>query len=548
MRRATFAVFAAVPGLLVALFIALPLGLLFARSFAQGPMIFLDVVRNPSSRGALRNSLVVASGVALFALLLGAPLGAALARLRVAGARALGTLLVLPLAAPSYVWAMAWIALAAPRAGYLNRALGHAVFNVYGLGGIVFVEGLALFPLVLLPTRAALQSADPSLEEAARIGGAGPLRAFFTGSLPLALPSALSGALLAFLASLSSFGVPYLLGVATERPALVATTRIYQALALGDGREVSSAIALCLVLLLFAAGAQLLASRVRRSRPLGAGKGRRIAPLEAPALARAAGLFCWSAAAVSVLLPVASIVLSALTLRFGEPPGPGNLTLAQFRDVLGKRDVREALMHSFWLALCAALCVVVLGVALAFLRRRTRAGALLLRLAEAPFAVPGSVLALALLIAFAQELRLVAFERVTLVFQLSGTLWMLGVAYTVKYLAFGARSADDAFRALDPALEEAARISGAGPVRAFADVALPLARPALLAAFILAFLPAATELTMSVLLAGPRTQVLGTVLFELASYADPPSAAVLACLVLALAASADLTLRRLVPR
>ena len=541
MRRTALAI--ALPLLLI--FIVLPLGLLFARSFSEGPSLYLAVLRSPMNRAALGNSLRVALGVAGVALLLGTPLGIALARLQLAGSRALGTLLVLPLAAPSYVWAMAWIALASPRAGWLNRLAGAQLFDIYGLPGIVFVEGLALFPLVLLPTRAALESADPSLEEAARIGGAGPLRAFLTGSFPLALPPAASGALLAFLASLSSFGVPYLLGVATERPALVATTRIYQALALGDAREVNSAIALCLILLVFAAAAQLLASRVRRSGPQGSGKGRRIGRLAAPGLARTASVLAWSIASLSVLLPVLAILLSALTRRYGEPPFPGNLTLGQFREVLGKREVREALLHSLSLALCAGLAVVALGALLAFLRRRTALGPLLLRLAEAPAAVPGSVLALALLFAFAQEVRLVAFGRVSLILELSGTLWLLGIAYAIKYLAFGARSADDALRALDPSLEEAARISGASAGQAFVSVALPLARPALLAAFILVFLPAATELTMSALLAGPRAQVLGTVLFDLASYADPPSAAVLACIVLLLAAAADLSLRRL---
>ena len=141
-------------------------------------------------------------------------------------------------------------------------------------------------------------------------------------------------------------------------------------------------------------------------------------------------------------------------------------------------------------------------------------------------------------------MRVILLDRATVTFEVMGTLWILGIAYSVKYLAFGARASDDAFRAIDPALEEAARISGAGPGRAFLDVALPLARPALIAAWILAFLPAATELTMSVLLVGPKTQVLGTVLFELASYADPPSAAVLACVVLVIAAGADILLRR----
>ena len=434
------------------------------------------------------------------------------------------------------------------------------IADVFGLPGIIFVETLALYPLVLLPARAALQAVDPSLEEAARSCGAGPLRAFGIGSLPLALPAAISGALLAFLAALSSFGVPYLLGVAAAPPRLTATTRIYQSLSLGSACDERAAVALCVLLLVFAAAAFALSARLQRRAPAqGGGKGRRSAPLHAPRLAGPAALFAWTVASIAVLLPIAAIVLSAFTRRFGDPPGPGNLTLAQFLAVLGKAYVRAALWHSALVASFAASAVVLTGIAIAWVRRglSARAGdgrgrraaarlaSALIRLAEAPYAVPGSVLALAFLLAFSQEVRFVFAHRVALVFALPGTLWLLCIACAAKYLAFGVRGADDALASIDPALEEAARICGAGPLRAFCGIALPLARPALVAGFILVFLPAATELTMSVLLAGPQTQVLGTVLFELASYADPPAAAVLACLVLALAACADLVLRRL---
>ena len=542
------------PPLLV--FVALPMAVLLGKSLVDGPGVYLDAIRSPSNRAALTNTLVAGCGAALLALGVGAPLGAALARLDVRGRKLLGTLLVLPLAAPPYVWAMAWIALASPRAGWLNKlalawGLPSPLADIYGMPGIVWVLGLSLYPFVLLPTRAALESADPSLEEAARIGGAGPLRAFVTGSLPVAAPAIAAGTLTAFLGSISAFGVPYLLGVATERPVLVATTRIYQAMALGADADVRSAIALCVLLLLLAFAATFAAERAASARALSS-KGRRPRPLDAPGLTRVATAATWAFAGLAVLLPMAATLLSALTKRFGDPPLPGNLTFSQFADVLGKSDTRAALMHSAWLATASATVIVTVGLSVAFLRRRGRGSRVLsgtlARMAELPYAVPGSVLALALLLTFSQEIRFILFERVTLAVQFLGTLWILLVAYVVKYMAFGVRSADNAVRSVDPSLEEAARISGAGPGRAFFDVSLPLARPALLAAWILAFLPAATELTMSVLLSGPRSQVLGTVLFELSSYADPPSAAVLACVCLALVVAADVLLRRLTER
>lgn len=542
------------PSLLV--FVAIPMAVLLAKSLVDGPGVYLDAIRSPSNRAALANTLIAGLGTAMVALAVGAPLGAALARLNLAGKRILGTLLVLPLAAPPYVLAMAWIALASPHAGWINRVasgwgLPSPLVDIYGMPGIIWVLGLSLYPFVLLPTRAALESADPSLEEAARIGGAGPLRSFVTGSLPVAAPAIAAGTLTAFLGAISAFGVPYLLGVATERPVLVATTRIYQAMSLGAEADVRSSIAICVLLLLLAFAATFAAERAARARSLST-KGRRPRSLDAPVLTRVASGATWLFTLIAVALPMVATLLAALTKRFSDPPGPGNLTLGQFTTVLSKADTRSALLHSALLATVAATLIVTAGLSIAFLRRRGRGSphvaTALSRMAELPYAVPGSVLALALLLTFSQEIRFIFLERVTIAVSFLGTLWLLLVAYVVKYLAFGVRSADNAIVAVDPTLEEAARISGAGPGRAFFDVSLPLARPALLAAWILAFLPAATELTMSVLLAGPRSQVLGTLLFELSSYADPPSAAVLGCIALALVVAADVLLRRLTER
>ena len=538
----------------LAVFVVVPMAVLLLTSLAEGPSVYLDAMREPN-RSALVNTLVSGIGAALVSLVVGAPLGAALARLDIAGKRLLATLLVLPLAAPPYVLAMAWIFLASPHSGFLNRlaagmGLTAPLVDVYGLPGIVWVLGLSLYPFVLLPTRAALESADPSLEEAARISGAGPVRSFVTGSLPVAAPAIAAGTLTAFLGAISAFGVPYLLGVATERPVLVATTRIYQAMSLGAEADTRSSIAMCVLLLLLAFGATFAAERAARGGRALSSKGRRPRSLDAPGLTRAATAAAWLFTLVAVALPMGATVLAALTRRFGDPVSWNNLTLGQFSQVLSRADTRTALLNSAILATCSATLIVGIGLAIAFLRRRggwPGTGRVLSRTAELPYAIPGSVLALALLLTpfVSQEVRFVFLGRLAIVVSMLGTLSLLLVSYVVKYLAFGVRSADNAIVAVDPTLEEAARISGAGPGRAFLDVSLPLARPALIAAWILAFLPAATELTMSVLLAGPRSQVLGTLLFELSSYADPPSAAVLGCIALALVVAADVLLRHL---
>lgn len=182
------------------------------------------------------------------------------------------------------------------------------------------------------------------------------------------------------------------------------------------------------------------------------------------------------------------------------------------------------------LAVGAGLLVVALGLAGALLRRALpRLGKVVEPLAVWPYAVPGTVLAIALLIAFSRDLRFVFADRVAIVLALAHTSWLLLIAYVGKYLALGAQNSAEALAQVDPSLAEAARVSGAGPVRAFRDSVFPVLRPALGAAFLLTFLVCATEITMSVLLVPAGQEVLGSLLFELQSYADPSAASVLAC-------------------
>jgi len=184
----------------------------------------------------------------------------------------------------------------------------------------------------------------------------------------------------------------------------------------------------------------------------------------------------------------------------------------------------QAIGVSLGLALVAALLVGAIGLLIAMTKRRW-----LETLADAPSAIPGTVLALALLVTFSRDVRFVAFERVAFVLALGNTFWLLLLSYVVKHLALGVRSSSDALSQADPTLGEAARLSGAGRFRAFVDGIFPQLRGALSAAVLLTFLTCVSELTMSVLLIPTGHDVLGTLLFELQSYADPGAAAVIAC-------------------
>lgn len=543
------------------LFGALPLVLVTAMAFGfpHAPSVSapLAVLTSADTRAAFGNTILVSGATALFATLIGAPAAFMLARFQLPRARLLRTLLTLPAVVPPYLLGIAWIDLANPSTGVLNqlaRALGATgpIFDAYTRGGIIWVLALSFFPLVMLPVLTTLERMDASLEESARIAGASPLRALFGITLPLASPAIASGAVLVFLASAATFGVPYLLGTAGPRRIELLTTAIVNHITVGGEAAMGRAMGLSLSLLvlsLLAALAGGLATRGERRYAIVSGKGARARPLAAPPGLRRILTFSLCAVVfIAVFLPMATLFWVSLLRAWGAGFGPSNWSLDNYQRVLFEnRTTGPALLRSIGLALAAGLITVVAGATIAYARARrpnwgTRA---LEALATAPYAVPGTVLALGLLMAWSQEVRLVLFERMTLALDLFGGAWALLAAYAIKYLAFGVRLSGGGLLQIDLSLEEAARTSGATRIRGALDVVVPLLAPALAAAWLLVFLPALSEITMSILLAGPGSQVVGTVLFELQSYADPPSAAVLACLLLALTLGGNAIVRRL---
>lgn len=512
-----------------------PLALLGALVlFALGPLALLlwqaratdtswwEVWLATENLEALRGTAITSLGAAAFAFTLAVPAALLLARTDLALPGVLRALFTLPSALPPFILGMGWVSLANPRAGLLNLLLGPGTVDVYGAAGIAFVLGGAGLPLVFLPTLAALRRIDSSLEEAARLSGAGPLRTLLTVPLPLALPAALSGTALCVLFAASAFGVPYLLGVTASPPTPTLTTRIYGEILMGAG-GLPRAVALS-VELLGLATVVLLLSRALAKRgqvKLLAGKGGAVRPLPLGRWRWPLTLLVLAVAVGLVVLPLLAVALTSVQPVWGQLSG---LTTKHWGAVLTNARTLDAAGRSLLLAFATASLVTLLGLAVALTRRRW-----LETLAGAPYAVPGTVLALALLVAFSRDVRVVAFDRVAFVLALGNSLWLLLVAYTVKHLAFGARNAADGLAQVDPSLAEAARLSGATGLRAFVDATLPQLRAPLAAAFLVTFLTCMTELTLSVLLIPTGRDVLGTLLFELQSYADPGSAAVIAC-------------------
>ncbi len=521
---------------------ALPFALLALPllAFAIGPVASLlwgasVPLGSPDVQSSIYGTIITSAGAALISFLFAFPLAILLERTDLPGRTFFRTLFTLPSAVPPFIFGMGWLVLANPRAGLLNHFLGTGALDIYGPTGIAWVLGGAGLPLVFLPASAQLKRVDASLEEAARISGAGPLLALAAVSGILALPAALSGAALVFLFSASAFGVPYLLGVTASPPTFTLTTRIYSQVLMGpSGFTQASGLALILlvvatVVLLFSRAMGKL-GRVK----LATGKGLKTTPLPLGAWRTPLAILVALTGLVLVVLPLFAVFLASVQPTFGSFDG---ITFKHWGAVLSNQRTLAASGTSFALAGATAVLVCTLGLAYAFARQKLGGPLRTLEVTSTwPYAVPGTVLALALLTGYSRDVRLIAFEQVAFVLALGNTVWLLMIAWTAKHLAFGVRNASEGLAQVDVSLGEAARLSGAGPVRAFFDATLPQLKAPILAAFTLTFLTCVTEMTIAVLLVPTGQDVLGTLLFELMSYADPGAAAVLACAFILLVA------------
>jgi iron(III) transport system permease protein len=496
---------------LVGALVLTPLAYLAWRTFFDGGALTTRFVREAYAADGLlemsANSLIFAGGSTLVALLAGVPLGWLLVRTDLPLRRTFLVLALFPLVVPGVLYTIAWIFLGSPNAGLINTAVGRQVVDIFGLPGMIVVQGFHLTPLVLLLTAAAVRSLDGALEDAALAAGASLGTVLRRITLPLLRPAVLAGTLVSLIRALESFEVPALLGI--PGGTWVFTSRIFSALGrFPDGVALAGAYALPL-LALTCTGALVLASLTRRQRAYetvgGRTGGRRPLPLGAWRLPLAAGVAAYLL--VSVVLPAVTLLWIS-TQPYVDVPSResfGRMSLDGYAAVLGSPATLRAFRHSLVLGAAAATATVVIGAVVAWFA--VRSGVRGRRLADAigflPVALPGIVLGAALL----------AFW-VRAPWTVYGTLWILLIAYVTRFLPYGLRAASAAMAQLGRDLEEAAQVAGASWAQAFRRVLLPLAGPGLLAGWIMVVVFAMRELSASIVLYGPRREVVAVRIWQ----------------------------------
>jgi iron(III) transport system permease protein len=499
----------------VAYLVLVPLGFLLWRTFFEDGRPTLAHLRAAYAVGGLTTTLVstleFAAGTTLLALALGTALAWVLVRTDVPGRRLLTVGVLVPLVLPGVLHTFAWIFLAAPRTGLVNEAfhglLGVRPLHVFGLGGMIGVEGLHLAPLAFLLVAAGLRSIDPTLEEAALAAGARPLAVMRRITLALVRPALAAAALIVLVRALEAFEVPTLLG--TPGGVQVFTTRVWDAVSVSPATAVARAGAYALPLIgLTILGTALLAL-VSRGRGTYEAIGGRGFPQRRAELGR---LRFVAAGAVSIyvlvaaVLPLAALLWISLQPYYAAPSRAAlsRVTLAGYRQALSAESL-DAIKTSVLLAAGSATVVVAITALAAWLVVRTRLPGrrLVDQLALVPLALPGLVFGVALL-AFYGRPALPVY----------GTIWILLIAYVTRFLPFGMRSTSVSFLQVGRELEESARTSGASFTRTFTRVLLPLAAPGLAAGWLAVAVFSVRELSSSLLLVPPGRTVLAVELWD----------------------------------
>jgi iron(III) transport system permease protein len=236
---------------------------------------------------------------------------------------------------------------------------------------------------------------------------------------------------------------------------------------------------------------------------------------------------------------LAAITLASITKILGLPPALGNLTLDHFSEALfSSPTTLRAIRNSLLLAVLAGLIITILGAVIGYLaeRAKVKGGRAADALATFPFALPGTVIAAAVLLAYIRPIGPLT---------LFNTLWIIWLAYLMRYLAFGVRATTGPLSLMDRSLEEASRICGASSRTTFRRIVLPMLLPALFGGFFLVLIPTLRELTISVLLWSPGNETIGVVVFNLQEAGETQAAAAVAVLMLMLVGVINVAMRRL---
>jgi iron(III) transport system permease protein len=477
---------------------------------------YVKVFNTPYLRRTIFNSLPVSILSAVFSTLLGLIIALVVFKTSLPGRQLFGLAAVLPMVIPGFASSLAYIFLFG-RNGLITYKWLNLTWDIYSWRSVLILQTLGLSTTFLLIS-SVLIGVDSRVEDAARNLGASEWKVLTSVTLPLIRPALISATLLSFLRSMADFSTPYIVGGKFNTLATASYTQLIGTYNVEMASTLSMILlAVCAAVFWLYTRAQAASEKVRTATEGGKPKALRLRnPVQ------------WTLWSVSLLYAVitfmllGSVFLSAFTKHLG---GNFGFTMEHF-DILpqhGWNSTRNTLVF----ASVTSLLVSAMGIVMAYLLTRVefRGRRMLDLLATLPYAIPGTFMGIGYAL---------AFSRPPLV--ISGT-WAIVVACTViRELPMGLRAGVSVLMQQDRSVEDAAANLGASRLRAFRDIIIPAARPALLVTSLYAFVATVKTLGAIIFLITPSNKVLSADVFEATVRGDVGDASALSMVVILVAA------------
>jgi len=499
-----------------------PVLMLLAGSFSEGFGTFqgfttakyVEAYTDPELAAILLDTSIFTLGSAVVATLLALFLAYVNTRTDIPFKSFFGVISIIPMMIPHILFSVSWVLLLNPSNGILNRylmgllGLEKALFNIYSMKGMILVEGLLDMPIAYLILAPAMSAFDVSLEESSRACGAGNFRTLTRVTLPVLRPALLASVILVIVKALASFAVPSVIG--TPGRIYVLSTYIYRIIATGFSADyglaaavgMSALVASILLVYLYryltSESERYVTVSSRGFKPALIGLKRSKYPLLG-----VIGLLSF----VLILLPVLVLFYTSL-LPYVMVPDAKAFSLMNWKnweEVLRDPISLLSLKNSLTLGLGGATLGVILSIFVAYVivKVRTTASGILESLTFLSFSFPGIVIGVGFMWFFIRT-------------PLYATIWALLIGYIAAYLPYGVRPLSSAFVQIHSALEESSKVCGASSLTTLRRIVIPLLIPGIVSGWILMASMFLRELTLSVVLSRPGTEVLAVQILRFA--------------------------------
>ncbi len=495
---------------------------------------YIEIWSSPAIYRLLRDTLVFAFGSTALAIGIALALAWLIERTDVPGRGIFRAALLMPMATPPLLLAIGWVLIMSPKIGLIPTALQPYLgsfensFNFYGLGGMIFVQGLAYVPTAFLILAPMVLNMDPTFEEAATVAGASPVQALFRVSLPFLTPSLLSVGTLLVIVGMATFDVPAVVGLPGN--VWVLSSEIFNMMnpASGPPRYGESAAvnASLFVLLLLALVIYERATRNAERFAAISGKGYKAARFALRGWRIPAACFIGVYFVLAVVLPFAALLWVSLVPYFSgfNPDLIAGLSFKAYAETFGSDRVLDSVRNSVLIAITASVALMALALILAWtiVRSRLRWARVLDVFSMIPMSVPHLMTGVALIFVF------FSWRAVPLY----GTVWIIALGHLIIYLPLASRMMQAGMMQINCELEEAAVVSGASLRQNLMRIVTPLLRPAMFALFLWIVVHSLREFSVAVMLRSGRNEVLSTILFSFWETGEPARAAAISIVLM----------------